>query len=71
MTVAKAKRQIIAQIKKRGGLFENIGQPEIMELSEQEYLQDDYQARMRAIQDTNELRRWVDSLDYNSVKQYL
>ncbi len=71
MTVAKAKKQIIAQIKKRGGLFENVGQKEIMQLREQELMLDDYQERMRAIQNTNELSQWIDSLDYNSVKQIL
>lgn len=71
MTVAKAKKQIIAQIKKRGGLFENCGQKELMQLREQELMLDDYQERMRAIQNTNELSQWVDSLDYNSVKQIL
>lgn len=71
MTVAKAKKQIIAQIKRKGGLFENVGQKEIMQLREQELMLDDYQERMRAIQNTKELSQWVDSLDYNSVKQYL
>ena len=71
MTVAKAKKLIIAQIKKRGGLFENIGQKELMQLREQELMLDDYQERMLAIQEANELSQWVDSLDYNSVKQYL
>jgi hypothetical protein len=71
MTVAKAKKQIIAQIKKRGGLFENVGQKEIMQLREQELMLDDYQERMQAIQETNELSQWVDHLDYNSVKQIL
>ena len=71
MTVAKAKKQIIAQIKKRGGLFENIGQKELMQLREQEFMLDDYQERMRAIQNTNELSQWVDALDYNTVKQIL
>ena len=71
LTVAKAKKQIVAQIRKCGGLFENIGQKELMQLREQELMQDDYQERMRAIQNTNELSQWVDSLDYNTVKQYL
>ena len=71
ITVEKAKKQIIAQIRKRGGLFENVGQKELMQLREQELMLDDYQERMRAIQNTNELSQWVDSLDYNTVKQYL
>ena len=71
MTVAKAKKQIIAQIKRKGGLFENIGQKELMQLRKQELMLDDYQERMRAIQNTNELSQWIDSLDYNTVKQYL
>lgn len=71
MTVAKAKKQIIAQIKKRGGLFENVGQKELMQLREQELMVDDCKERMRAIQNTNELSQWIDSLDYNSVKQIL
>ena len=66
MTVAKAKKQIIAQIKKRGGLFENVGQKEIRQLKSQ--IEGDW-----FLWDENceELQQWVDSLDYNSVKQYL
>lgn len=66
LTVAKAKKQIIAQIKKRGGLFENIGQKEIRQLKSQ--IEGDW-----FLWDENceELQQWVDSLDYNSVKQYL
>lgn len=66
MTVAKAKKQIIAQIKRKGGLFENIGQKEIRQLKSQ--IEGDW-----FLWDENceELQQWVDSLDYNSVKQYL
>lgn len=66
LTVAKAKKQIIAQIKKRGGLFENVGQKEIRQLKSQ--IEGDW-----FLWDKNceELQQWVDSLDYNSVKQYL
>lgn len=66
LTVAKAKKQIIAQIKKRGGLFENVGQKEIRQLKSQ--IEGDW-----FLWDENceELQQWVDSLDYNSVKQYL
>ena len=35
LTVATAKKQIIKQIKKRGGLFENCGQKELRQLQEQ------------------------------------
>ena len=35
LTVAAAKKQIIKQIKKRGGLFENCGQKELRQLQDQ------------------------------------
>lgn len=64
LTVAKAKKQIIAQIKKRGRLFENIGQKELRQLQDQNeyYFWDDK---------CEVLNQWIESLDYNSVKQYL
>ena len=64
MTVAKAKKQIIAQIKKRGGLFENIGQNELRALQDQnEYLFWDDKCE--------ELNTWIESLDYGTVQEYL
>ena len=64
MTVAKAKKQIIAQIKKRGGLFENIGQTELRQLRDQSeyHFWDDK---------CEELNWWIESLDYQTVQQYL
>ena len=57
MTVAKAKKNIIAQIKRRNGLFENIGQKELGMF--------EYGAEWQ------ELNEWIESLDYDSIKQYL
>ncbi len=57
MTVAKAKKNIIAQIKRRKGLFENIGQKELGMF--------EYGAERQ------ELNEWIESLDYDSIKQYL
>ena len=64
MTVAKAKKQIIAQIKKRGGLFENIGQSELGALQDQNeyHFWDDK---------CEELNTWIESLDYGTVQKYL
>lgn len=64
MTVAKAKKQIIAQIKKRGGLFENIGQNELRALQDQNeyHFWDDK---------CEELNTWIESLDYDTVQKYL
>lgn len=58
MTVAKAKKEIIAQIKRKGGLFENCGQKELRELDNMsnEWL---------------DLNQWIESLDYQTVQQYL
>ena len=58
MTVAKAKKEIIAQIKRKGGLFENCGQKELRELDNMsnEWLN---------------LNQWIESLDYQTVQQYL
>ena len=64
MTVAKAKKSIIAQIKKRGGLFENVGQKELRALQDQNeyHFWDDK---------CDELNTWIESLDYNTVQQYI
>jgi anti-sigma28 factor (negative regulator of flagellin synthesis) len=66
LTVAKAKQQIIAQIKRKGGLFENVGQKEIQQLKSQIeggwYSWDD---------NCEELQQWIDTLDCDTVKQYL
>lgn len=35
MTVAKAKKQIIAKIRRKGGLYENCGECELRELQAQ------------------------------------
>ena len=63
MTVAKAKKQIIAQIKRKGGLFENIGQNELRQLQDQNeyHFWDDK---------CQELNLWIESLDYQTVQQY-
>ena len=60
MTVAKAKKQIIAQIKRKGGLFENCGQKELAAF-------DIYEQRA----EWKELNEWIESLDYNTVQKYL
>ena len=57
MTVAKAKKNIIAQIKRRKGLFENIGQKEL--------------GMFEHGAEWQELNEWIESLDYDSIKQYL
>ena len=62
LTVAKAKKQIIAQIKRKGGLFENVGQKELMQLQDQEDFNGD---------DWLELDAWIETLDSETVKQYL
>lgn len=56
--IESAKKKIIAQIKRKGGLFENCGQKELRSM------QGDYEA-------WNELNQWVESLDCISVEQYL
>lgn len=58
MTVEQAKKSIISQIRKKGGLFENCGQKELREFE-------------TGSKDYNELSIWVDSLDYPSIQQYL
>ena len=58
MTVAKAKKKIIAQIKRKGGLFENCGQKELRELDNMS-------------NECWELNQWIESLDYQTVQQYL
>lgn len=64
LSVEKAKKSIIAQIKRKGGLFENCGQKELRNLQEQNenFFWDDK---------CEELSQWIDSLDYSSVQQYL
>lgn len=64
LTVSKAKKRIIAQIKKRGGLFENIGQNELRILQDQNesHFWDDK---------CEELNRWIESLDYTIAQQYM
>ena len=64
LTVATAKKQILKQIKKRGGLFENCGQKELRQLQEQNenLFWDDK---------CEELNQWIESLDYSTVQQYL
>ncbi len=57
LTVAKAKKQIISQIKRKGGLFENCGQKELNAIG--------------IGKDWHELNEWIESLDYVSVKLYL
>ena len=64
LTVAAAKKQIIKQIKKRGGVFENCGQKELRQLQDQsENLSWDDKCE--------ELNQWIESLDYATVQQYL
>lgn len=55
MTVAKAKKSIIAQIKRKGGLFENCGQKELREF-------DSWSDEWR------ELNQWIESIDYQTVQ---
>lgn len=63
LSVESAKKQIIAQIKRKKGLFENCGDAEIRTLYEQ----------AGCVWDCNceSLQKWIDSLDCNSIKQYL
>ena len=62
MTVAATKKQIIKQIKKHGGLFENCGQDELCEFDLCDDSRDD---------EWNELNQWIESLDSSTLKQYL
>ena len=64
LTVTTAKKQIIKQIKKRGGLFENCGQKELRQLQKQNenLFWDDK---------CEKLNQWIESLDYSTVQQYL
>lgn len=64
MTVAQAKKKIIAQIKQRRGLFENIGDKELRQLQSQNEFGwwDDK---------CEQLWQWITRLDANSIKQYL
>jgi len=66
LTVAAAKKQIIKQIKKHGGLFENCGQKEIRQLKDQIenkfFLWDEK---------CEELQLWIESLDSSTIQQYL
>ena len=66
LTVAAAKKQIIKQIKKHGGLFENCGQKEIRQLKDQIenkfFLWDEK---------FEELQMWIESLDSSTIQQYL
>ena len=57
LSVEKAKKSIIAQIKRKGGLFENCGQKELRKM-------EDFSEEWK------ELSQWIDSLDYSSVQQY-
>lgn len=61
LTVAAAKRRIIKQIKKRGGMFENCGQEELWQLQNQNenHFWDDK---------CEKLNRWIESLDYIAVQ---
>ena len=66
LTVAAAKKHIIKQIKKHGGLFENCGQKEIRQLKDQIenkfFLWDEK---------CEELQLWIESLDSSTIQQYL
>ena len=66
LTVTTAKKQIIKQIKKHGGLFENCGQKEIRQLKDQIenkfFLWDEK---------CEELQLWIESLDSSTIQQYL
>ena len=66
LTVAAAKKQIIKQLKKHGGLFENCGQKEIRQLKDQIenkfFLWDEK---------CEELQMWIESLDSSTIQQYL
>lgn len=63
MTVAKAKKQIIAKIRRKGGLYENCGERELWELQ----AQNDFACN----EEWTNLYNWIESLDYQSVQQYL
>lgn len=63
MTVAKAKKQIIAKIKRKGGLYENCGEHELRELQ----AENDFTCN----EEWMELYNWIESLDHQSVQQYL
>ena len=63
MTVAKAKKQIIAKIKRKGGLYENCGEHELRELQ----AANDFACN----EDYMELYRWIESLDHDTVQKYL
>lgn len=63
MTVAKAKKQIIAKIKRKGGLYENCGEQELRELQ----AENDFTCN----EEWMELYNWIESLDHQSVQQYL
>lgn len=62
MTVEAAKKSIIKQIRKHGGLFENCGQKELMRLQEEKGPCDE---------EFMELNLWVESLDYDTASGYL
>lgn len=56
--VESAKKKIIAQIKRKGGLFENCGQKELRQFD-------------LWSEEGQELNDWIESLDCMSVEQYL
>lgn len=60
LTVSKAKEQIIAEIRKHGGLFENCGQKQLRKMQDQA-------SPLFWDSKCSELNSWIDSLDYNSV----
>ena len=63
ISLAKAKKQIIAKIKRKGGLYENLGEHELWELQ----AANDF----ACTEDYMELYRWIESLDYDTVQKYL
>ena len=61
MTVAKAKKQIIAKIRRKGGLYENCGKRELWELQ----AQNDFACN----EEWMNLYNWIESLDYHSIRR--
>ena len=64
MTVAKAKKSIIAKIRRVGGLYENCGQKELLALQDSEGF-DPFDGSYLELSD------WIEALDSESVKCYL
>lgn len=64
LTIETAKKQIIKQIKRRGGLFENCGQKELSQFRDQN-------ENFSWSHECEELNKWIESLNDLSIQQYL